>query len=400
MTTGPGDPRRVRSGLPQVPVGREVEALSARRCYVQAPRWSLYLERGWAAYDRNEPMCRLIVMCVVASCCLLPAQRPPAVNSRGTPAVSRPSGRATPPASSAAYRTAQARKVAAGRRLEAEKRRGVRGEGNDHDADDMDPNLRPRGPAPGGGAFPDRGPLRRFAAAEGARRLRDFVGKLDNRIERTRDELRVWDITAFDGGLTRRVRLDYFALRLPDGKMRHRVIVREVTAGKLEITDQLLIEETPGELPRGWRSRGGVVMPYFGNVFLHPVVGGGHPLVLHDLLPFHPKRYALELVGEGERDGRPVLHFNARALFGRRESQDLVFRKITRLLVRSTAHSKGSVIREVVASVPKRRAGRLGFDKLSLRFRVPPGVGATVSLIERKINSKLEPGLFDPGRFR
>ena len=125
-----------------------------------------------------------------------------------------------------------------------------------------------------------------------------------------------------------------------------------------------------------------------------------HPLVLHDLLPFHPKRYALEVVGEGERDGRPVLHFNARPRVGRRESQGLVFRKITRLLVRSTAHSKGVMTRDVVASKPKRRAGRLGFDKRSVQFRGLPGIAATVSLIERKINSKLDAGLFDPGRFR
>ena len=338
-------------------------------------------------------MARLIAICVVASCCLLPAQRPPAVNSRGTPRVS-------PPPSTAGYRIAQARLAAASRRLEAEKRRGVRGEGDERDTDDVDPNLRPFRPRGGGGAFPDRGPLRRFAAAENARRLRDFVGKLDNRIQRTRDESRAWDITAFDGGITRRVRIDHFALRLPDGKMRHRVMVRKVTAGKVELTEQLLIEEIPGEVPRGWRSRDDVVVPYVGNAFLHPIVGVGHPLVLHDLLPFHPKRYVLELVGEGERDGRPVLHFNARALSGRRESQGLVFRKLTRLLVRSTAHSKGAVTREIVASAAKRRAGRLGFDKLSVRFRQPPGVGATVSLIKRQINSKLDPGLFDPARFR
>ncbi len=335
-------------------------------------------------------MRRLIAICLVASCCLLPAQRPPAASNR----VSRPpAGRgAPPPASTAAHRTAQNRKVAAGRRLEAEKRRGVRGEGDRAE----DPEAGP----PVGGGVPERGPLRRFAPAEQARRLRDFVGKLNNRIERTRDESRAWEVTALGGGVARRLRIDHLALTLPGGGMRHRVILRQMIAGKLKLTEQLLIEETPGERPRGWRLRRGVVVPYVGNVFLHPVGGPGHPLVLHDLLPFHPKRYALELVGEGERDGRPVLHFNARPRVGRRESQGLVFRKITRLLVRSTAHSKGVMTRDVVASKPKRRAGRLGFDKRSVQFRGLPGIAATVSLIERKINSKLDPGLFDPGRLR
>lgn len=347
-------------------------------------------------------MARLTAICLVIVSCLLPAQRPGGVNSRGTPPARPSAGRATPkpPPSSAGHRTAQDRKVEAGRRLEAEKRRGVRGDNEDPDDDDMNPNPRPRRPRRGGGAFPDRGPVRRFAPAEHARRLRDFIGKLENRISRTRDETRAWDITTFDGGTTRRVRVDYFSLRLPDATMRHRVMVREVVGGKLKLLDQLLIEETPGELPQGWHLRDGFAVPYLGNAFLYPLAGKKHPLVLHDILPFHPKRFSLELVGEGERDGRPVLHFNARPMSGRRESQDLVFRKITRLLVHVTAHRRGSVTREVAASVPKRRAARLGFDKLSVRFRDPPGVGATVSLIERKINSKLDPGLFDLKRFK
>lgn len=336
----------------------------------------------------------LLVLPVIAGA--LSAQRPPATSNRA-PAPRPPASRATPPARTAGHATAAARKAQAARQLEAERRRGVRSDGRRRPRDGAPLGGGGAGrPVGGGGVLPDRGAVRRFAAAEHARRERDFLAKLRNRVIRTRDETRELDIRTFAGGDSRRFKLYYAGLRLPDGQLRHRVTVREVKDGRESFVDRLVIEEHPGELPRAWHTDGGKSVPYVGNALLYPIGGKGHPLALIDVLPFHPDRYRLELVGEGERDGRPVLHFNARPMSARRESQDLVFRKITYLLVRQVAHSKGRVTRQIGDSALKRFAGVLGFTRRSVRFS--SGELATVSLIARRINSKLDPGLFDPSK--
>ncbi len=319
---------------------------------------------------------------------LVDAQRP--VLGAGGPA----GGAASPPPATAGHRTARDRQLEAGRRRFADARRRIR-EDRERFGEERE-RLGPRGLA---GAF-GRGPIRGFPAGRRAPIQRAFIATLEGRIARIRDESRRLDITAFGGGASRRLRVECHALRLPDGQFRHLVTVMEGRGPDPAVRERLLIAETPGKVATAWRIEGGAAVPYRKNPLLFPLAGPGHPLLLIDVLPFHPRRQPMELIGRSERDGRPVLHFRADPMAGRPESKELVFRKISALLVGETAQVDGATSRESVASSLKRRAGRLTFERVNVRFRDTARSGANIRLIERKLNRKLDPGLFDPGRFR
>lgn len=188
-----------------------------------------------------------------------------------------------------------------------------------------------------------------------------------------------------------------FSLREAGGVLRHRILLTDVAGGKESLRDLFLIHEFVGERPQAWHlGKDRKAEPFVGDPFGYVLVPG-RPFTLLDILPFEPGRYRLEVEGEGERDGQPVVHLRGRSAVGRAEDLEVVCHRFSGLRLRERAVTVDRrVVWEAMDSVPRNRDGVTACEDRRILHETREAM-LVYRTLDRHVNRVLDPALFEPG---